>query len=394
MRNFKNILVLFLFFTVLSANGSIALDKLETFELKMWRLETEMKYNRAKFFTNAYKLYLDKKYKDSLKLYNLYLDNYPATAMLFYERSLIKYAIGDYSGALSDYEESLKLGLKTLDVSEFKESPKNIKELIITSKSPLTYEDASTYFLFAPIRNKFTLKNNKKNHNDYAVSLIRNGYYEDAIKHMQIAIKETPHEQNMYYNLALAYFMNKQYDLAINVINDYFEKVYKYMDAKTDITDIKVLQAECLFSLNKNEEAINITNQYSDNFTKAYVAFLSKDFIKAKKLLNTLKVYEKYDNTFYVTTFHGEVYNNIAYMEYLNNEFEKAYIDINKAKSLALKYNDIDVYMTIIKLENIILQRISPEQKQVLDIKINKPSLFDTGINLLKWYFLLLYKIF
>ena len=101
-------------------------------------------------------------------------------------------------------------------------------------------------------------------------------------------------------------------------------------------------------------------------------------------MLNTLKVYEKYDNTFYVTTFHGEVYNNIAYMEYLNNEFEKAYIDINKAKSLALKYNDIDVYMTIIKLENIILQRISPEQKQVLDIKINKPSLFDTGINLLK----------
>lgn len=363
MRNFKNILVLFLFFTVLSANGSIALDKLETFELKMWRLETEMKYNRAKFFTNAYKLYLDKKYKDSLKLYNLYLDNYPATAMLFYERSLIKYAIGDYSGALSDYEESLKLGLKTLDVSEFKESPKNIKELIMTSKSPLTYEDAYTYFLFAPIRNKFTLKNNKKNHNDYAVSLIRNGYYEDAIKHMQIAIKETPHEQNMYYNLALAYFMNKQYDLAINVINDYFEKVYKYMDAKTDITDIKVLQAECLFSLNKNEEAINITNQYSDNFTKAYVAFLSKDFIKAKKLLNALKVYEKYDNTFYVTTFHGEVYNNIAYMEYLNNEFEKAYIDINKAKSLALKYNDIDVYMTTIKLENIILQRISPEQK-------------------------------
>ena len=386
MRDFKNILVLFLFlfFTVLSINSSLAVDKLDTFELKMWRLETEMEYNRTKFFINTYKLYLDKKYQESLKLYNLNLNNYPANAMPLYERSLIKYAIGDYSGALSDYEASLKLGLKTLDISEFKESPQNIKELIITSKNPLTYENTSTYFLFAPIRNKFTLKNNKKNHNDYAVFLIRNGYYEDAIKHMQIAIKEAPHEQDMYYNLALAYFMNKQYDLSINVINDYFEKVYKYMDTEIDITDIKVLQAECLFSLNKNEEAINITNQYSDNFTKAYVAFLQKDFVKAKKLLSSLKVYEKYDNAFYNMTFHGEAYNDIAYMEYLNNEFEKAYIDINKAKSLALKYNDIDVYMTIIKLENIILQKISPEQKQALDIKINKPSLFETGFSLLK----------
>lgn len=384
MRDFKNILVLFLFFTVLSINSSLAVNKLDTFELKMWRLGTEMEYNRTKFFINTYKLYLDKKYQESLKLYNLYLNNYPANPMPLYERSLIKYAIGDYSGALSDYEESLKLGLKTLDISEFKESPKNIKELIITSKSPLTYENTSTYFLFAPIRNKFTLKNNKKNHNDYAVFLIRNGYYEDAIKHMQIAIKEAPHEQDMYYNLALAYFMNKQYDLSINVINDYFEKVYKYMDTKIDITDIKVLQAECLFSLNKNEEAINITNQYSNNFTKAYVAFLQKDFVKAKKLLSSLKLYEKYDNAFYNTTFHGEAYNNIAYMEYLNNEFEKAYIDINKAKSLALKYNDIDVYMTIIKLENIILQKISPEQKQALDMKINKPPLFETGFSLLK----------
>lgn len=384
MCNFKNIIVLVLIFTVLSINNSIAMNKIDTFETKMWRLRTEMEYNSEKFFTNAYNLYLDEKYQESLKLYNLYLDNFPVKAMPFYERSLIKYAIGDYSGALSDYENALKLGLKTLDVSEFKEVPKDIKEIIKISKYPTTYDTTNYYFLFAPIRNKFTLKNNKKNHNDYAVYLIRNGYFEEAIKHMQIAIKEAPQEQDIYYNLALAYFMNKQYDLSIDIIDDYLEKVYKYTDTKIDITDIKILQAECLFLLNKNEEAINITNQYSDNFTKAYVAFLQKDFVKAKKLLSSLKVYEKYDNTFYITTFHGEVYNNIAYMEYLNNEFEKAYIDINKAKSLALKYNDIDVYMTIIKLENIILQKISIEQKQTLDIKINKSSLLKTVVDILQ----------
>lgn len=86
-----------------------------------------------------------------------------------------------------------------------------------------------------------------------------------------------------------------------------------------------------------------------------------------------------YDTSYYATVYHGEIHNNLAYIEYLNKEFDKAYVDINKAKKVALKYNDVDLYMNIVKLENFIINELTKEQKEILDTKINKIPIIENS---------------
>lgn len=367
-KEFAILIVSLLFFASL---GVYAQESLDTLDTKMWRLETEINFSPNKFFNNAYNLYKSGKYLDALKLYNIYINYKNPIAMPFYERSLIKYALGDYNGALSDYQESLKLGLKTIDFSKFKEKPVDIENLINSIYSNRKCDDDNFYFMFGNYRNMFTLENKQKNHNDYGLYLLRNGYYEDAIKHLQIAAKEKPNKYIHYYNLALALYLNKQYNEALDVISNYIENIYKYNQNEDEVHNLKNLQIKCLLITNRNDEALEIEKKYNDFFTVSYFELLNKNYVKAKKILKVVSGLDMYSTAYYETTYHGEIHNNLAYIEYLNKEFDKAYIDINKAKKIALKYNDIDLYINMVKLENLIINELTKEQKEILDTKIN-----------------------
>lgn len=375
-KKFIILIVSLLFFASL---GVYAQESLDTLDVKMWRLETEINFSTNKFFNNAYNLYKSDKYLEALKLYNIYISYKDPKAMPFYERSLIKYALGDYNGALSDYQESLKLGLKTIDLSKFKEKPVDIENLINSTSSNRKCDNDidNFYFMFGNYRNMFM--NNQKNHNNSGLYLLRNGYYEDAIKHLQIAIKENPNKYAPHYNLALLLYLNKQYDKALDVISNYIEQVYKYNQDEEGIYYIKNLQIKCLLMINNKENALKIENKYNDFFTIAYFELLNKNYTKAKKILRSRSSLDNYDTSYYATVYHGEIHNNLAYIEYLNKEFDKAYVDINKAKKVALKYNDVDLYMNIVKLENFIINELTKEQKEILDTKINKIPIIENS---------------
>lgn len=158
-KKFIILIVSLLFFASL---GVYAQESLDTLDVKMWRLETEINFSTNKFFNNAYNLYKSDKYLEALKLYNIYISYKDPKAMPFYERSLIKYALGDYNGALSDYQESLKLGLKTIDLSKFKEKPVDIENLINSTSSNRKCDNDidNFYFMFGNYRNMFM--NNQK----------------------------------------------------------------------------------------------------------------------------------------------------------------------------------------------------------------------------------------
>ena len=375
-KKFIILIVSLLFFASL---GVYAQESLDTLDVKMWRLETEINFSTNKFFNNAYNLYKSDKYLEALKLYNIYISYKDPKAMPFYERSLIKYALGDYNGALSDYQESLKLGLKTIDLSKFKEKPVDIENLINSTSSNRKCDNDidNFYFMFGNYRNMFM--NNQKNHNNSGLYLLRNGYYEDAIKHLQIAIKENPNKYAPHYNLALSLYLNKQYDKALDVISNYIEQVYKYNQDEEGIYYIKNLQIKCLLMINNKENALKIENKYNDFFTIAYFELLNKNYTKAKKILRSRSSLDNYDTSYYATVYHGEIHNNLAYIEYLNKEFDKAYVDINKAKKVALKYNDVDLYMNIVKLENFIINELTKEQKEILYTKINKIPIIENS---------------
>lgn len=131
--------------------------------------------------------------------------------------------------------------------------------------------------------------------------------------------------------------------------------------------------------INNKENALKIENKYNDFFTIAYFELLNKNYTKAKKILRSRSSLDNYDTSYYATVYHGEIHNNLAYIEYLNKEFDKAYVDINKAKKVALKYNDVDLYMNIVKLENFIINELTKEQKEILDTKINKIPIIENS---------------
>ncbi len=388
-----------------SFSCSYAQENLDTLENILWQMQTEIDCNPNRFLNNAYKLYKEKKYLEALKLYNIYIDQKPNYAMPFYERSLIKYALGDNNGALSDYKESLKLGLKTIEISKFKDKPVDIEKATSTlSKSPNNKND-DFYYVFGNRRDLITYENNRKNHNNEGLSFLRYGDYTNAIKHLQIAIKATPNNYVPYYNLSLALFKNMQYNQSLDILSDYIDKIYKYTMDEKGIYNIKNLQKKCLLITNQKEEALKIGKKYDDFFTISYFEILNNNYAKAKKILkNEEKALNKEElknkileqnnvssiggnkkptKTRYIL---AEILNNVAYIEYLNNEFSEAYIDINKAKKIALEWNDVDLYMNTVKLETLIIGKISSEEKNILDNEMNKTKKENVFIKFLSTY--------
>jgi tetratricopeptide (TPR) repeat protein len=94
--------------------------------------------------------------------------------------------------------------------------------------------------------------------NGYGCRLQEKGKLQEAIYHLQLAIKYSPKEPYPYYNLALLYFNDlKQYDAALW----YLDRVM-LNDPGTIIQDALLMKADALHNLGRDDEALGWYRKY------------------------------------------------------------------------------------------------------------------------------------
>ncbi len=263
---------------------------------------------------------------------------------------------------------------------------------------------------------KARLKNNNKTaeiYNNIGVYYLEKYDHPKAFENFSNAIKEDSNLIEAYFNLALLYYSTEEYNSAKENLDKYFNLLgnltekyivydygtkinYTYSDINKYIDDmlkanieLKLQHYNIANDIYNKYKLSNFTNDFNNKYSLEYLPLLegySYRFInmrKYKKAINLLidlqtadyhyKADEK--NTyrgkyFYWVTPSDENYidfsqayevvenayirSNIALLEYVMKKQDKAMDDIIKAKDLAFKFNNIELYKQIIKVYNLI----------------------------------------
>ena len=245
-------------------------------------------------------------------------------------------------------------------------------------------------------------------YNNRGVYFLENYDIENAINDFKEALKVNQNIKEAYFNLALAYYTKKEYTTAQDYLTKYLEKneidnycvgqygttMYKCPNNYNDFI-IDILNANINIKMGNSQNANLILKKYKiNNFSeesaenklpmkylplltgKSYQYFQENKYKKARNLLYEMLTadYETYAGTYkergkyyylaenptfninkgYEVVENAYIFNNMALLEYLMGRKDLALEDIQKAKEISFKNNNIDLYKDIVKTYNFI----------------------------------------
>lgn len=356
----------------------------------------------------GYIYYKQGDYINAIKNYNLFIQaSKTINPLIYYERGLVRFQIMDYTGALEDYNFAIKNGLPLNDTfitgetifDYTKLTRKNIdKDLNMKINEIFTMpvsqdtaniiklgerapkknsriSDKDYYFNLIKSNNKYILA---ESYNNYAALLIKENDLKNAKAYLETAITINPNLKEIYYNLALISYLNRNYCDALKLIEKYFcnddfkiskgnflkemllqEEYEKYLENELKHQQhyqANMLKLYCYLYQEDIDKAKMLSQKYNDEYSQAYIYALDNEYEKAIKKIKKLLPIEKVAN-FFEINIDGRIYSNIAFLEYQNKMYEKALKDIDKAKKFTFNINEIQAYTDAVKLENIILTK-------------------------------------
>ena len=244
-------------------------------------------------------------------------------------------------------------------------------------------------------------------YNNRGVYYLEQKSYTQAFNDFQESIKINENLKEPYFNLALLYYSIGEYNNAMQNINKFFElkskttenySAYSYgtVNGETysnnDTFIDEILKANIELKLQNDNVANTIYDKYKvNNFNETYklpIEYLpllegkafqyinQKKYKKARNYLYELLTadYDSYSGTnkqrgkYYYFTEQNDfnikkghevienayIFSNIALMEYYMGKQDLAIEDIQKAKEISFKFNNIDLYKRIVDTYNFI----------------------------------------
>lgn len=241
-------------------------------------------------------------------------------------------------------------------------------------------------------------------YNNRAILYLKNKNYDAAIKDLKLALKIDPNYKEVLFNLALSYYANNDYNNAIIYIDKYLQLdnySYKKSNLLADFIGIppfedeekfrqyfisQMIKANSLLLSDKLNDSKIIFNQFNTIYPSYYLgdsllAVKENNYKKADKKLNTYLQFEEEKKSYngmeykdksvdYFTN--AYVYNNLAIVKSLRNDYVKAFENTRKAKYIAFHNNDICLYRKIIELENIVKSYLTVEEELKTNKEYNK----------------------
>ena len=241
-------------------------------------------------------------------------------------------------------------------------------------------------------------------YNNRAILYMKNKNYDAAIKDLKLALKIDPNYKEVIFNLALSYYANNDYNNAIIYIDKYLQLdnyPYKKSNLLADFIGIppfedeekfrqyfisQMIKANSLLLSDKLNDSKIIFNQFNTIYPSYYLgdsllAVKENNYKKADKKLNTYLQFEEEKKSYngmeykdksvdYFTN--AYVYNNLAIVKSLRNDYVKAFENTRKAKYIAFHNNDICLYRKIIEIENIVKSYLTVEEELKTNKEYNK----------------------
>lgn len=241
-------------------------------------------------------------------------------------------------------------------------------------------------------------------YNNRAILYMKNKNYDAAIKDLKLALKIDTNYKEVIFNLALSYYANNDYNNAIIYIDKYLQLdnyPYKKSNLLADFIGIppfedeekfrqyfisQMIKANSLLLSDKLNDSKIIFNQFNTIYPSYYLgdsllAVKENNYKKADKKLNTYLQFEEEKKSYngmeykdksvdYFTN--AYVYNNLAIVKSLRNDYVKAFENTRKAKYIAFHNNDICLYRKIIELENIVKSYLTLEEELKTNKEYNK----------------------
>ena len=147
-----------------------------------------------------------------------------------------------------------------------------------------------------------------------------------------------------------------------------------------------MIKANSLLLSDKLNDSKIIFNQFNTIYPSYYLGdslltVKENNYKKADKKLNTYLQFEEEKKSYngmeykdksvdYFTN--AYVYNNLAIVKSLRNDYVKAFENTRKAKYIAFHNNDICLYRKIIELENIVKSYLTVEEELKTNKEYNK----------------------
>lgn len=365
----------------------------------------------------GYAYYKIDDFTNSIKNYNLFLNSSSViNPLVYYERGLSRLKVGDYLGAKEDYNIAIKnrlplddkliSGEKTFDYTKQGQQYTNNSDIQINDffVMPISKDTANLILLGQRVpkkqgkisdkdywqniiksKNKYVLA---ESYNNYAACLIKEGEFQKAKEQLEIAKKINPNLKEIYYNLALISYLDKNYSKALELIEEYFrhddyqdikdnfikeflsdEEYNKSLDnnfKKEQNYNANILLIYCYLLQDKTEKVTVLNKNFSNSYIKSYLFANNKQYNKSiKELKSILRIIK-------LSTFAGDesalstdywdenvIYTDLALIEVLKQDYEKALKDTQKAKQNSFKNNNIDLYIKNIQIENYILAKLN-----------------------------------
>jgi len=223
--------------------------------------------------------------------------------------------------------------------------------------------------------------------------------YTDAIKDFAKAIEINTNCKEAMYNLALSYYLNKDYSKAVSSIDKYFriesytpikqstlQKLANLISGTSDFDSLvqkryymaQMLKGNALLLAGNIEGSNEIFN--ASEFISIYgmghslILLNCKEHLKAIKSLKSFLDYEyktvaigisnhEYEEKTLDYPINAYVYNNLAVAEYLRNNYARALKNTRRAKYVAFRDNNMELYEKIIKLENAVKSHLTQRQE-------------------------------
>ena len=207
--------------------------------------------------------------KKQIEGYTVELLKSPDNAKLYIFRGDVYFLIHAFESAVEDYSAAIELD-NSIDAAYFgrglaygrqgfiNEGIKDLSHYIKRNpNNSLAYTKRGVRYLwlgdkesaFKDLNKAISLNpKNAEAHDDLGVVLAQKGNYKEAIKHFQITIQIEPDYQKGYHNIAMAYYVTENDELALNAVNE-------SLRLKPMARNSVLLKAKILSALGKNEEA-------------------------------------------------------------------------------------------------------------------------------------------
>lgn len=241
-------------------------------------------------------------------------------------------------------------------------------------------------------------------YNNRAILFLKNKNYDTAIKDLKQALKINPNYKEVIFNLALSYYTDNDYNNAITYIDKYLQLEnysYKKSNPLADFIGVppfedeekfrqyfisQIIKANSLLLSDKLSDSKIIFNQFNTIYPSYYLGnslltIKENNYKKADKKLNTCLLFEEENKSYNGMDYkeksvdyfsNAYVYNNLAIVKSLRNDYVKAFENTRKAKYIAFRNNDISLYKKIIELENIVKSYLTVDEELKTNKEYNK----------------------